>query len=215
MSKTTLTPKFSRRRSRWRRRCFAVIGLWLLSMVLLSFHSIRGFVAYPLVVHDPEASGDAAYVMADGHAYWERLHAASDLFHMRKVPRLIILAESETAGYNFVQQRSETRLEKAIAYLEWLGVPAEKVSTVSVETPVMFGSLSEARAVAEQQPGLKSIVVVTSAPHTRRSRLCFRRSLSKQVNVQVYSASDVGEGSEIDSPLWIEYIKLLIYLFVA
>ncbi|TWU39724.1 YdcF family protein [Novipirellula artificiosorum] len=210
MSKPKLAPNFSRRRSRWRRRFFIVIGVWLLSTFLLSFHSIRGLVAYPLLVHDPDATGDAAYVMADGYAYWERLHAASDLFHMGKVPRLILLDESEPAGYNFVQQRLETRLQRAIAYLEWLGVPAEKVSTVSAKNS-MFGSLSEARAVAEQESSLKSIVVVTSAPHTRRSRLCFQRAFSPQIDVQVYSASVASEGAEIDAPIWIEYAKLFVY----
>jgi uncharacterized SAM-binding protein YcdF (DUF218 family) len=104
--------------------------------------------------------------MADGHTYWERVRAASDLYHLGKAPRVIVLAEDAPAGFNFVQQKTETRLERTVAYLGWLGVPAEDVSTVRVESAGIFGSLNEARAVADQETELQRLVVVTSAPHT-------------------------------------------------
>ena len=53
-------------RVRWRRRFFALLVLWLLSEALLSHPAIRGLVAAPLVVHDQRASGEVAYVMAEG-----------------------------------------------------------------------------------------------------------------------------------------------------
>ncbi len=217
MSKKAILPQYSqlKKRNRWRRRFAILIGVWLLTTVLCSFTSVRGVLAYPLFVHDSDASGDAAYVMADGYAYWERVHAASDLYHLGRVPRLIVLAENEPAGYNFVKKKTETRLQRTIAYLGWLGVPAEDISTVSVEPSEIFGSLSEARAVANQQTDLQRLVVVTSAPHTRRSLFCFRRSLPPHVRVQVHAASTPSESHEIDAPLWMEYTKLAVYFFVA
>ncbi len=201
--------------SKWRRGCIVLLGLWLCSTVVMSFRSVRGFVALPLFAHNANAFGDAAYVMADGYAYWERLHAASVLYHTNRVPRIIILDEQESIGFNFVHQELETRVERAIAYLGLLGVPAEKITAVCVETDATFGSLSEARAVARSEPHLERVVVVTSAPHTRRSQLCFARSFPKNVHIDVFSASEPMSSAEIDAPLWIEYCKLVVYYFCA
>jgi uncharacterized SAM-binding protein YcdF (DUF218 family) len=189
--------------------------VWLLTTFLLSFSSIRGIVAYPLYVHDSNAKGEAAYVMADGYAYLERLRTASDLYHMNRVPQILLANESQSAGYNFTKGRSETRVERAIDYLTLHGVPRDKISTIDFQLDATYGSLSEARNVAAQQPDIKQLVVVTSAPHTRRSRLCFRRAMPSNVVVNVYSATSPRRSAEISSPIWVEYLKLLVYFFVA
>ena len=201
--------------TKWRRRFFLVVGLWGLSLFLMTFSTVRGFVAYPLYVSDADPSAEAAYVMADGFAYWERLHAASDLYNMKRVPRIVVRDERERSMYNFVKQRSDLLVDRAIDYLEWHGVPRDKISTVPVADNTTFGSLGEARVVASELPGLKSIVVVTSAMHTRRSRLCFRRSLADDVRVKVFASGAPSESWEIDSPIWVEYVKLLVYYFGA
>ena len=48
---------------------------------------VRHALSAPLVVHDDQARGDAAYVMQGGLASDERLRAAADLYHMGRVPR--------------------------------------------------------------------------------------------------------------------------------
>ncbi|QEG42533.1 YdcF family protein [Roseimaritima ulvae] len=210
-----MTEPLSSTENKWRRRCWLVLAAWLLSTFLMSFEEVRAVVAWPLVVNDPAASGDAAYVMADGYAYMERLRMASDLYHMKRVPKIILLNEQQPAGYNFTRQRLETRVQRAIDYLELYGVPNEIIATVDVPPTTALGSRSEARAVASQYPELKRIVVVTSAPHTRRSRLCFRRACAEDVTVQVVAASGASESAEIDEPLWLEYCKLAIYYICA
>ncbi|MCG8651007.1 MAG: YdcF family protein [Pirellulales bacterium] len=202
-------------RNRWRRRCFVVLSVWLLSTFLLSFPAVRGVVAYPLIVHHRDASGEAAYVMAGGYAYWERLQAASDLYHMGRVPRIIIMDERRLLGYNFTDHRSEAVVDRAISYLGWLGVPRDKITVVPVAESATFGSLTEARAVAKHEPKLNSIVVVTSAPHTRRSQLCFQRVFPSQVRVQSYAASEGWHGAENHAPIWLEYVKLAVYFIAA
>ena len=59
------------------------VGPCTLKVVLPSFKSIRGILTIPLYISDDSARGEAAYVMADGHAYWGRLNGAADLYHMR------------------------------------------------------------------------------------------------------------------------------------
>ena len=203
--------------NRWRRRFWVMLALWLVSTIVCSWPPARAVAVLPLLEHDAEASGDAAYVMADGSASWERLRAASDLFHWKRVPRIIVLDERDISGYNFVRGERETRVDRVVDYLRLHGVPDDKITRVTVPADTTFGSLSEAQAVAASEPDLKSIVVVTSAPHTRRSGLCFRRSMPTGVAVRVYSASEreAWHSAEIHSPIWLEYVKYAIYLVVA
>lgn len=203
------------KRNPWRRRCLVVMAAWMTFTILISFPVVRGIFAYPLYEHDTRAAGDAAYVMAGGCPYMKRLRAASDLYHWERVSRIIISNETRSAGYDFVLRRSETRAERAIDYLMLHGVPRDSITMVDADEAATFGSLSEARAVAKAESDLKRLVVVTSAPHTRRSGLSFRRSLPAGVDVQVYAASELQHSAEIHSPIWVEYVKLAVYYFVA
>ena len=185
--------------------------LWIASTFLLSSSTVRGFLIWPLYVSDAEASGEVAYVMADGPAVWERLRAASDLYHWGRVKRIVLLEEVQMAGYNFVRQQSDTRVQREIDYLELHGVSPEKIDTIPQIDNAAMGSLSEARQFAKFMPNVKSVVVVTSAPHTRRSKLCFVRSLPVEVSVSSYAASVPAQSDEIRSPIWWEYGKLIVY----
>ena len=201
--------------NRWRRRFCGLFAACLVVTFRSSRHEVRALAILPLYAHDDNARGDAAYVMADGHAYAERLNAASDLYRLGRVPRIIILDEQGSEGYDFVPQELPTRVDRAKAYLVWFGVPAKSISTIPVRPNAPFGSLSESRQLAEDEPDIKSLVVVTSAPHTRRSRLCFRRSFPENIDVQIYSASTPRRSAEIDAPIWIEYVKFAVYYLVA
>ena len=195
----------------WRRRFWMLATLWIASTFLLSSSPVRGFLIWPLYVSDAEASGEVAYVMADGPAVWERLRAASDLYHWGRVKRIVLLEEVQMAGYNFVRQQSDTRVQREIDYLELHGVSPEKIDTIPQIDNAAMGSLSEARQFAKFMPNVKSVVVVTSAPHTRRSKLCFVRSLPVEVSVSSYAASVPAQSDEIRSPIWWEYGKLIVY----
>ena len=205
----------AKRAVNWRRRYFLLMTLWTASVLALSHPEVRGWASAPLLVHDETASGEVAYVMADGHATWERLRVASDLYHNRQVERILLLDESHSAGFNYVRNQMDTRVEKGIDYLGLYGVPSEAVLRVPINQTTFMGSLAEARGVAEHFPDIESIVVVTSAPHTRRSLLCFRRTMPDQVKVSIYAASGTANSAETHSPIWLEYAKLCLYFFVA
>ena len=73
-------------------------------VALPSIREVRALLIAPIYVHEEDASGDCAYVMADGSAYWERLRAASDLYHMHRIKQIYILDEPDSAGYHFVKK---------------------------------------------------------------------------------------------------------------
>ncbi|MCO8122480.1 YdcF family protein [Stieleria sp. TO1_6] len=200
---------------KWRRRCYALLLVWAIWTVATSFPFVRGILIEPLYVSQPDARGQIAYVMADGPAYWERLHAASDLYHMHRVKQIYVLNETRTSSYNFTRRASDTRLQRAIDYMAMFGVPPEVIHSVPIRPDDWLSSLSEAQGVADLPDSFDSIVVVTSPPHTRRSKLCFDRVFDDQAKIQVYSSNLPAESTETHSPIWIEYVKLVVYWFCA
>lgn len=80
----------------------------------------------------------------------------------------------------------------------------------------LCGTLTEARAVARQLPKhVKTLVVVSSAPHMRRTLLAFRRSVPAHVRVVPYAATTYVNSYELYHPIWLEYVKLLVYYVIA
>ncbi|MGB7329173.1 MAG: ElyC/SanA/YdcF family protein [Rubripirellula sp.] len=201
----------SRRARRWRLAfwlswfVFAIIGF------ATSIPTVRGWLIAPLHVHDAAAQGDVAYVMADGPAVWERLRAASDLFHEDRVSQIYLLREDELSSFNYVRHQKESRLQREIDYLGLFGVPADRIESVEVDRNDWLSSRSEAVGLARKLRSPTRIVVVTSSPHTRRSQLCFRRAFGPDDKIAIYAASEPSESSETFSPIWIEYAKLLVY----
>ena len=181
----------------------------------MSFSSVRGVLIIPLYQNDPEAHGEIAYVMADGAAYWERLLAASDLYHWHRIKQIYVLEELESSSYNFVRGQSDTRLQRAIDYLKMRGVPEDAIRSVPIRQNEWLSSRSEAAGVAALPVKFNSIVVVTSPPHTRRSKLCFQRAFAGNAEISVYSATLPSQSAETHFPIWIEYAKLVVYWFFA
>jgi uncharacterized SAM-binding protein YcdF (DUF218 family) len=194
----------------WTLLAFLIIG------VAPSVTVVRGVLAAPLIVHDADARGDAAYVMAGGLASQERLRAAADLYHMGRVPRIYLLRDDTRGPYSFTEHRSLTSTDWMLHYLSWLGVPGDRVTLID-DAPGWFGSLREATlARAALPPDVRRLVVVTSPVHTRRSGVAFRRRLaSRGIDVVTYSAIDWSLSAEAFAPLWLEYLKLATYLLVS
>lgn len=210
-----VTPAEKDAAQKWKRRFVMLAIAWVVVMVMTSFGTVRGLLIRPLYVHDPDAQGEIAYVMADGSATWERLLAASDLYHMHRVQEIYLLKELNTSCYNFVRHESDTRFQREIDYLGLRGVPENVIQGVPIRTGDWLSSRGEAEGVANLSRKFDSIVVVTSAPHTRRSKMCFRRAFGPNTDIFVYSASNPESSVETYSPIWIEYAKLAVYWFCA
>ena len=194
----------------------ALISIFSLVFVVLpSFPTIRNLLAAPLVVHKQNASGDVCYVLAGGGALWERLDAAADLVQMGRVAKILLMSDENRGPYSFKGNGSWTRKQWITDYLAWRGISADRISWLP-QADDLFGTLKEARAVAKSIPReVKTLVVVSSAPHMRRSLLAFRRSLPADVQVVPYAATELENSYEMHHPIWIEYLKLLVYYVIA
>jgi uncharacterized SAM-binding protein YcdF (DUF218 family) len=189
---------------------------WLFFVALPSIPKVRSILAAPLVVTQEQAKGDACYLLSGGNAFRERLSAAADLYHMGRVPKIILMREDRLSSYNFSAHASWTPTQWAVDFLQWRGLPRDRILIIEPSNEGLFGTLGEARTIARNLPqGVKSLVVVTSAPHTRRSLLAFRRVLPREISLESYAATSFETSDEMWLPLWIEYLKLLIYAVIA
>lgn len=214
-SQSSAEKKTEGKKRGWRRAFLFILMLWAGSTILLSTTWFRAWVSYPLHVSNMQSNADIAYVMSDGHAYWNRLCAASDLYHTGKINDIAIQENPTSSRYDFVLRRSQTVSQRSIRYLESLGVPQDRIVTVPATKASLLSSWSEAQAFAEAFPETTNVVVVTSSPHTRRSLLCFERAMPSSCRVSVLADSLPEEGAELFSPIWLEYAKLAIYWFSA
>jgi uncharacterized SAM-binding protein YcdF (DUF218 family) len=208
-------PTTSRNSRRWRNAFVFILMLWIGSSILLSTTWFRAWVSYPLHVSNMTTNAEVAYVMSDGHAYWNRLYAASDLYHMGRIQDIAIQENPTTSRYDFVSGSSQTVTQRSVRYLEALGIPEDRIVTVKGKHSPALGSWSEAQAFANEFPNTTNIVVVTSSPHTRRSLLCFERAMPASCHVSVFADALPNEGAELFDPIWHEYGKLAVYWFIA
>jgi len=192
------------------------IACWILLVFFPSVPKIRVFLAKPLIVSNENANGDAAYVLAGGNAFGERLSAAADLYHMGRISQIIINDDSTVSAYNFQTKSNWTISQWAIDFLRWLDVPRENIKILPRQDQGWLGTLSEAEHISRELPGeVKQLVIVTSAAHTRRAMLAFRRTLPPQIKLVPYAATSFLTSAEMWRPLWIEYSKIVIYWIVV
>lgn len=191
-------------------------ALFLLVLAIASScPNIRSRLTVPLVMHNGEARGDACYVLAGGGSLWERLDAAADLVQMNRVPIILLMREDTYGQYSFKARSSWTRTQWATDYLSWRGVPNNRVVLLP-QVNGMFGTLAEARSVSKYLPkNIRRLILVSSAPHMRRAMLAFGRSLPAGVRAVPYAATTVENSYELYYPIWLEYLKLMVYYLVA
>ena len=194
------------------RRLGLALGLWALLVALPEWPWLRTWLAWPLDVHTVDPRGEVAYVLGSGSlSIGERLHAAADLWHEKRVRRILLPADGRLGRFDFNVGRSRTVDEWSRAELEWLGVPADAVERVEV-ADAWLDTAAEAEAVRGAMASkVHRLVLVSSPVHLRRARLAFERVLGPQFQIETHAASALPDGPDFHRPLWLEYLKLLVY----
>jgi uncharacterized SAM-binding protein YcdF (DUF218 family) len=188
---------------------------WVVFVFLPDIPPVRNLLASPLVVKDRDPQGDACYILAADDAFRERLGAAAELYNQGRISRIIFMREDVPSSYNYVAKALWTQTEWALDFLTHRGVPRDRIQLIDhVRGP--FGTLQEARNLKKfRPPDLKRLVLVSSAPHMRRSVLAFRRVFPPDIAIVSCPASKFVTSYEYFYPLWIEYLKLAVYAVVA
>ena len=176
-------------RARWKgalrgRVCRAVV-LSLALWPLLAWGAARALITG---AHLDRA--DAILVLANASAYAERSQKAARLWGEGRAPRVVLTDEGLRSIWSNELQRNLIISERAADELQRAGVPRERIEVL----PGTVGSTYE-EAVRSldyaTRRGLRSILVVTSAYHSRRALWTFRH---------VFRGSGIEVGLEAGAP---------------
>jgi uncharacterized SAM-binding protein YcdF (DUF218 family) len=204
----------SKRRA-WRISLFALAGLAAWSL-------IAWIAAEKLIVSSELPQADALVVLAGSSAYVERTRRAAQLWHEGRAPKIILTNDNERGGWSNELQRNPLFIERAAEVLSRAGVPESGIEMLS---QVVSGTHDEAlllRQYAESHR-MRSILIVTSAYHSRRALWTFRKAFEGSgINVGL-TAVEPGLETPMPSTWWLypngwkvvggEYLKLIYYWF--
>ncbi len=189
------------------------IGLWLFLSPLL---------AEGLIIEKPLESADAIVVLGGSHTYVERTHKAAEIYNRGTAPKIYLTDDGEYSGWSQTEQRNPPFVELARNSLILHGVPAENIEILE---PRVSGTIDEARILSQKAKSvnLSSLLIVTSAYHTRRALATFQKVFdeNKQPTTLGIVAPPTGEQTPLPTFWWLsvfgwkivagEYVKSLGY----
>jgi len=139
-----------------------------------------------LIVSAELEHADALVVLSGSSEYVERTRWAAQLFREGRAPQIVLTDDNERGGWSSEQQRNPYFVERAFEELRRAGVPAEKIVVVPLPLPAS-STYDESLTLRDYATAhdLHSLLVVTSAYHSRRALWTLRR---------VFRGSDVTVG---------------------
>ena len=146
--------------------------------------------AHALVAGAELERADALVVLGGSASYVERTRRAAELFKEGRAPRVILTDDGERGGWSSSEQRNPFFVERAAEELRGAGVPDECIEVLPRQLSSTHEEAEALRAHASQR-GYTSLLVVTSAYHSRRARWTWRR---------VFEGSGITFGLEAVAP---------------
>ena len=189
-------------------------------IVVVSWAMLAPLLATWLIVEKPLANADAIIVLSGSAVYKERTKKAAELYRLGVAPRIFITNDGEHAGWSKTEKANPSFVDLERRELIADGVSPDAITILPGE---VSGTDSEAKAIAAEIDArpISSLLIVTSAYHTRRALRTFDRILAGK-NVEIGIAhSPVGEGTPEPVFWWLtlrgwpmvagEYVKSVAY----
>jgi len=174
-----------------------------------------------LIKEAPLDKADAILVLGGSATYRERAHEAARLFFEGRAPRILITNDNQRGPWSSAEQRNLFFYERSLEELRNAGVPAESIEVLMQPVTSTYDEAELVRDYAQQQ-GLHSILIVTSAYHSRRALWVFSKVFRNTgIAVGLISARP-GEESPPPMTWWLtlrgwklvpsEYVKIIYYV---
>ena len=195
---------------------FRVLIGWALIWPLVAWAGAR-----LLITESPIEKADAIVVLGGSANYKERARAAAKLLQEGRSPRVLVTNDNMRGPWSSAQQRNPFFYERALEEIKNAGV-----STTSVELlPQPVASTHEEAELVRQyaeEHQLHSVLIVTSAYHSRRALWVFSR-VFRDTGIRI-GLINVRPGDESPRPAtwWLslrgwrlvptEYVKLVYYV---
>lgn len=163
----------------------------ILSAVILLFLGwifLAPFLAESLIVEKPLERADAILILGGSATFMERTQKAAELYRKGISNRILLTDDGGEAGWSQAERRNPKFVELARKSLLEHGVPP---TAIEILPATVAGTIDEARAFAEKAgaENLRSVLLVTSAYHTRRALWTFKRvSVENNPEIGIESA---------------------------
>lgn len=144
----------------------------LLFLVIWIF--LAPFLAEALIVEKPLERADAIFVLGGGSVYLERTRKAAELYKNGRAAKIFLTNDGSQGGWNQALQRNPFFFEFAQWELVKQGVAPEAIEILPV---IVESTHDEAVLLAKivKEQNLKSVLLVTSGYHTRRTLWTFEK----------------------------------------
>jgi uncharacterized SAM-binding protein YcdF (DUF218 family) len=164
------------------------------AVLYLARRPILRFTAESWIIEDPIDKADTVIVLGDDNFYADRATRGAELFREGKAPAIVASGRRLRPSAGIAELIEHDLVER--------GVPRDKIVRFAHDAD---STLEEARALARLAKARKwrSVIVVTSNFHTRRTRYIFRRVFPQGMEVRVASARD----GDFDPERWWEKRK--------
>jgi uncharacterized SAM-binding protein YcdF (DUF218 family) len=155
---------------------------------LAGWMSLATLVGHFLVVERPLERADAIVVLSGSAEYPSRTRTAAELWRTQVAPTIFITDDGQLAGWDSGLQRNPAFFELMRRSLEAEGVPPDRIIVIPGHSD---GTYEEAILVSKfiRERGLRSIMLVTSGFHTRRTLWVFVSNNSGRSSDVMYGIS--------------------------
>jgi len=184
---------------------------------LLTWELVAWGAARFLMARSELASADVLVLLSGAADYAERAREAAELWRERRAPRILVTNDGTRGPWSETQQRNLFFFERSVAELQREGVPAESVYVLPTEVTSTYQEANEVKAYAEANR-VRSVLVVTSAYHSRRALWTYRRVFTDS---QIVIGLSSGQATVNPATWWltisgwqtvpVEYVKLIYY----
>lgn len=166
----------------------------LCALVYFARHPIMRFLAEEWVVDEPAAHADAIVVLGDDNFYADRATHAAELYREGVAPWVVASGRRLRPDAGISELMEHDLIER--------GMPKDKIVRFTHDAD---STIEEARVVGKlvQERHWKSLVIVTSNYHARRTRYIYEKLMPTGVTVTVASAHD----GDFDPERWWEKRK--------
>ncbi len=159
-----------------------------LSLFLIWF-VFAWFLAENLIVEKTLPRADVILIPGGSKVYVERTRKAAELYKQGAAPKILLADDGKRGGWSRAEQRNPAFVELAQKELIAQGVAPENIK---IFKPAGSGTIYEAQEFQKiaRERNFRSVLLVTSAYHTRRTLWTFEKILTgENMEIGVESAS--------------------------
>ena len=203
-----------------KKRYLRITFLLLIAVVIWSV--VARSAAHLLIVRDELDKADAIAVLAGSSTFIERTEHAANLFKQGRAQKILLTNDNQRGSWSVAKQQNPLYVESAAERLQLLGVPAERIEILWQASSGTHDEALRLREYANTHK-LRSLLVVTSAYHSRRALWTLSKVFAGTGIRVGMSPVEPGQQSPTPATWWfyprgwkmvpLEYLKMIYYRF--